>query len=123
MTLEDTHNLSVGHCNIQGGLTSISKSTEITQLIRKHELDILSLNEINLGESVDSSTINIPSSFDFIRKDRENSARGGCALLVNKKVAYKVVEFGPEIKTIEAIWIKVKSSNIYICGFYICKIF
>ena len=118
MTLEDTHNLSVGHCNIQGGLTSISKSTEITQLIRKHELDVLSLNEINLGESVDSSTINIPSSFDFIRKDRENSARGGCALLVNKKVAYKVVEFGPEIKTIEAIWIKVKSSNIYICGFY-----
>ena len=115
---EDTHNLTVGHCNIQGGITSISKSTEIIQLIRKHELDVLSLNEINLGESVDSSTLNIPSSYDFIRKDRENSARGGCALLVNKKVAYKVVEFGPDIKTIEALWIKIKSSNIYICGFY-----
>lgn len=114
----DNHNLTVGHCNIQGGLTSISKSSEISQLIRKHELDVLSLNEINLGESVDSCTLNIPSSFDFIRKDRENSSRGGCALLVNKKMAYKVVECGPGIKNIEAIWIKIKSSNIYICGFY-----
>ena len=118
MTTDNTHNLSVGHCNIQGGLISISKSTQIAQLLRKYELDVLSLNEINLGESVDSCTLNIPSSFDFIRKDRENSCRGGCALLVNKKMAYKVVECGPGIKNIEAIWIKIKSSNIYICGFY-----
>ena len=118
MTTDNTHNLSVGHCNIQGGLISISKSTQIAQLLRKYDLDVLSLNEINLGESVDSCTLNIPSSFDFIRKDRENSCRGGCALLVNKKMAYKVVECGPGIKKIEAIWIKIKSSNIYICGFY-----
>ena len=62
------HNLTVAHCNIQGGLTSISKSTEITQLIRKYDIDVLSLNDINLGEGVDSSTINNPSSFNFIRK-------------------------------------------------------
>ena len=113
-----THNLTVAHCNIQGGLTSISKTTEIAQLIRKHEVDILSLNEINLGDSVDSSTLNIPSTFDFIRKDREQSSRGGCALLVNKKVAFKVVSVGTQMNSIEAIWIKIKSSNIYICGFY-----
>ena len=113
-----THNLTVAHCNIQGGLTSISKSTEITQLIRKYDIDVLSLNEINLGEGVDSSTLNIPSSFNFIRQDRENSSRGGCALLVNKSLAYDVVSLGTKTKTIEALWIKIKSSNIYICGFY-----
>ena len=117
-----THNLTVAHCNIQGGLTGISKSTEITRLIRKYDIDVLSLNEINLGEGVDSSTLNIPSSFNFIRKDRENSSRGGCALLVNKNLAYDVVSIGTKTKTIEALWIKIKSSNIYICGFYLSLI-
>ena len=112
------HDLTIGHCNIQGGLTSLSKSTEITQLIRNHCIDVLSLNETNLGEDVDSSTINIPSSFDLIRKDRDSSSRGGCALLINRNLAYKVVEIETNIETIEAIWIKIKSSNMYICGFY-----
>ena len=111
--------MAIGHCNIQGGMTSISKSTEVTQLLRKHDLDILSLNELNLSETVDSSTLNIPSSFDFIRKDREGSSRGGCALLVNKKLAYKVENFKSiDDQNIEALWIKIKSSNIYVCGFY-----
>ena len=43
------HNLTIGHCNIQGGLTGIGKSTEIANLINEHNLDILSLNEINLN--------------------------------------------------------------------------
>jgi hypothetical protein len=33
-------------------------------------------------------------------------------------VAFKVVSVGTQMNTIEAIWIKIKSSNIYICGFY-----
>ena len=63
------HNLTIGHCNVQGGLTGIGKSTQVTQLIRKHDLDILFLNETNLNDSIDSSTLNLPSPYDFIRKD------------------------------------------------------
>ena len=112
------HDLTIGHCNIQGGLTGISKSTEISNLINKHCLDVLSINETNLGEDVDSSTINIPSAFDFVRKDRPGSSRGGCALIINRKLAYKIVEIDVDVENIEAIWLKVKSSNIHICGFY-----
>ena len=36
----NTHDLTIGHCNIQGGLTGIGKTTEIMQLIKKHNLDI-----------------------------------------------------------------------------------
>ena len=71
MTTQDhdsVHNLTIGHCNIQGGLLNLGKSTHLTQLIRKHELDILSLNELNLDESIHSSTLNIPSSYGHVQK-------------------------------------------------------
>ena len=110
--------MTIGHCNVQGGLTGIGKSTQVTQLIRKHDLDILFLNETNLNDSIDSSTLNLPSSYDFIRKDREASSRGGCGVLINRKCAYSLYEIKTKIDKIEAIWIKIKSSNIYVCGFY-----
>ena len=46
-----THNLNIGHCNIQGGFMGISKSTQMSQLIKKYDLDILSINETNLNSS------------------------------------------------------------------------
>ena len=120
------HNLTIGHCNMQGGLTGIGKTTEILQLIRKHNLDILSLNETNLNESIDSCTLNLPVSFDFIRKDRGVGSRGGCGLLISRNCAYKVLEMKTNVDGIEAVWVKIKSSNIHICGFYrsnnYCKI-
>ena len=75
--MNKAHNLSIGHCNIQGGLLNLGKSNELTQLIRDHRLDILSLNETNLKETIHSSTINVPTAFDLIRCDRPNSSRGG----------------------------------------------
>ena len=52
-----THNLTVAYCNIQGGLIyGISLSTEITKLIRKYDIDVLSLNEINLGKIRNENT-------------------------------------------------------------------
>ncbi len=83
------HNLTVGHCNIQGGLLNAGKSTQITQLIRNEQLDIISLNELNLDETIHSSTLNIPSSFNIIRCDRPNSSRGGCGMVISKKLEYK----------------------------------
>ena len=114
----NTHNLSIGHCNIQGGLLNISKSNELTQLIHDHKLDLLSLNETNLHSSIDTSTINIPTSFDFIRCDRPNSTRGGCGLLISRKLAYAELKMDSRINSIEAIWVKLKNCKINICSFY-----
>ena len=121
MTTQDNnsvHNLTIGHCNIQGGFLNIGKSTNLTQLIRKHEIDILSLNELNLDESIHSSTLNIPSSYDIIRCDRPNSSRGGCGMLISKKVDYSELLVHSKLKNIEAVWIRHKSSKINICSFY-----
>ena len=113
-----THNLSIGHCNIQGGLLNLSKSNELTQLINDHKLDLLALNETNLNNSIDTSTINIPTSFDFIRCDRPNSTRDGCGLMISRKLEYAELKMDSKIKNIEAIWVKLKSCQINICSFY-----
>ena len=112
------HNLCIGHCNIQGGLLNLGKSNELTQLIRDHKLDILSLNEMNLNETIHTSTINIPSSFNLIRCDRPNSSRGGCGLIINKKLAYTELNLNSKLNNIEATWIKLKNSKINVCSFY-----
>ena len=122
----NTHDLTIGHCNIQGGLTGIGKTTEIMQLIKKHNLDILSLNETNLNDSIDSCTLNLPATFDFVRKDRAVGSRGGCGLLISRNCAYRKFDIKVNFDHIEAVWVKINSSNIYVCGFYrsnnYCKI-
>ena len=119
---DNQHNLTIGHCNIQGGILSISKSKAISSLINKYSLDILSLNETNLNGTIDTKTINIPPTFVFERKDRASgSSRGGCGLLISKNLAYEEVKINTDIDNIEAIWIKIKSSNIFVCGFYRSK--
>ena len=112
------HNFTIGHCNIQGGLLNLGKSTNLTKLIRQHELDILSLNELNLDKEIHSSTLNIPSSYNIIRCDRPNSSRGGCGMLISKKVEYTELLVDSKISNIEAVWIRHKSSKINICSFY-----
>ena len=112
------HNLTIGHCNIQGGFLNAGKTTQLTQLIGEHQLDILSLNELNLDESIHSSTLNIPSSFSIIRCDRPNSSRGGCGMVINKKLDYSELLVDSKLDNIEAVWIKLKSSKINICSFY-----
>ena len=115
---ESLHNLTIGHCNIQGGFLNVGKTTHLTQLIRDHQLDILSLNELNLDKSIHSSTLNIPSSFDIIRCDRPNSSRGGCGMVISKKLDYSELLVDSKLQNIEAVWIKLKSSKINICSFY-----
>lgn len=112
------HNLTVGHCNIQGGFITMRKATEITQLLRNHNLDILSINETNLNDTIDTSTLHIPSGYSFVRRDRGKGSRGGCGIFVSKNCAHKQVEIKTNLTDIEAIWLNIKSSNLYICGFY-----
>ena len=64
------HNITIGHCNIQGGLKGIAKSTQIHQLIGDNSLDILSLNETNLNGTIHTDSLNIPPNYEFERADR-----------------------------------------------------
>ena len=96
----------------------MNKYTQVIDLIRKYDLDILSLNETNLDDTVDTSTLNIPAGYTIVRRDRGNGSRGGCALMISKNCAFAEVDMKSKIDDIEAIWIKIKSSNIYICCFY-----
>ena len=42
-------NLEIGHCNIEGGLsTNLAKTTEIRNVIFKEQIDIFGINETNL---------------------------------------------------------------------------
>ena len=119
MTTNNLHNLTVGHCNIQGGLIGISKSTQILDMIKKYNMDILSLNETNLNDTIATDSLNIPANYTFLRNDRGTGSRGGCGLLISNKVAYDdKVKVNTNISNIEAKWIKVKSGNFYVCGFY-----
>ena len=81
-------------------------------------MDILSLNETNLNDSITTQTLNIPANYSFKRLDRGTGSRGGCGLIISDKVAYSPVTINTNLCDIEARWIKIKSSNIYICGFY-----
>ena len=112
------HNITIGHCNIQGGMKGIAKSVQIHQLIRDNNLDILSLNETNLDATVDTNSLNIPPNYEFKRADRGTGSRGGCGMIISNKCAYTPVVMKTDVDNIEAYWIKLSSINIYICGFY-----
>ena len=117
--MASVHNLTVGHCNIQGGLIGISKSTQILDMIKKYNMDILSLNETNLNDTIATQTLNIPVNYTFLRNDRGTGSRGGCGLIISNKLAYDdKIKVNTTLSNIESKWIKVKGSNIYICGFY-----
>ena len=111
-------NLTIGHGNIQGGMKGLSKSDNISMLIREHALDIFSINETNLNDTIATSTLNIPHGYDFIRKDRDTGSRGGCGMLVSKNCNYSIYNINVPREKIEAVWIKLKDSKVFICGFY-----
>ena len=79
---------------MQGGLTGISKCLELQNLIIQEKLDILCLNETNLKSDIDTASLNIPTNFKFLRKDRiSDNGHGGCGILVSTNIKYKLIEF------------------------------
>ena len=118
--------LAVGHCNMQGGLTGMTKCLEVQELICKEKLDILGLNETNLKSDIDTESLIFPKNFTFIRKDRPNdSGHGGCGILISENIKFKTVQMNLVLKydQIEAIWIHLTECNIYLCCFYRSEIF
>ena len=116
-------NLSIGHCNIEGGLaTNLAKTTEIKNVISREQMDIFGLNETNLNAAIDTSSINIPLNYKLERQDRPNgSSSGGCGFIISKRLSYKVVTLNytvTDMSKIEAIWVELTDYNIHICFFY-----
>ena len=121
-------NLGIGHCNIEGGLsTNLAKTQEIKDLIFREKLDIFGINETNLNTMIDTKTLNIPLNYELERCDRpNNSSRGGCGVLISKKIKYKVYPIDivhTDMSKIEAVWIEITELNILLCFFYRSKNF
>ena len=52
------------------------------------------------------------------REDRAIGTRGGCGFIISDKVAYTEISLNTNLTNIEAKWIRIKSSNIFISGFH-----
>ena len=77
---------------MQGGLTGITKCLELQNLIIKEKLDILCLNETNLKSDIDTNSLDLPSNFVFLRKDRiTDTGHGGCGILISSNINYKSI--------------------------------
>ena len=117
----------MGHCNIQSGLTGISKCIKLQNLIIWKKLDILCLNETNLKSDIDSNSLDLPSNFTFLRKDRlTDNGHGGCGVLVSTNIKYMLIELSDltfSTDNIEAMWIHLVEPNICLCCFYRSKQF
>ena len=118
MSSNNLHNLTIGHCNIHGGLLGISKSTQISQLVKKYKMDIISLNVTNLNDEISTDSLNVPINYNFKLLDRRIGSQGGFGMIISDKVSYRPINLKTNLSNIEAKWIKLKESSIYICGFY-----
>ena len=121
-------NLAIGHCNMEGGLsTNLAKTQEIQDVIFREKLDIFALNETNLNPMIDTGTLNIPLNYEFERRDRPNdSSRGGCGILISKRLKYRIFPIKiihTDMNKIESVWIDLTEQNILICVFYRSKLF
>ena len=120
--LNNGSKLTLGHCNMQGGLTGLAKCRELEHLIHSEKLDILCLNETNLKSDIDTNTLSLPINYQFVRKDRSNdSGHGGCGILISQNIQFKIYEHQDMLfptDRIEAIWVHLIDLNIYICCFY-----
>ena len=117
-------NLGIGHCNIEGGLsTNLAKTEEIKDVIYRENLDIFGLNETNLNPSIDTDSLNLPLNYEFERciHRRNDSSRGGCGVLISKRLKYRVFPINikhTDMSKIEAVWIELTEFNILLCFFY-----
>ena len=121
-------NLGIGHCNIEGGFsTNLAKTIEIKNLIFREQLDIFGINETNLSPTIDTDSLNFPLNYKLERCDRPNgSSRGGCGILISKKLKYRLVPLNntyADMSKIEALWIELTDLNVYLCFFYRSKNF
>ena len=63
-------------------------------------------------------TLLISANYKLKREDRGVGNRGGCGFIISDKVAYTEITMNTNLTKIEVKWIKIKSSNIFLCGFY-----
>ena len=108
---------------MQGGITGMAKCLDIQNLIFKEKLDILCLNETNLKSDIDTSSLDLPINYTFLRKDRiTDNGHGGCGILISNRIKYKLIDVNKDLTlpttNIEALWIYLEAPNVFICCFY-----
>ena len=54
-------------------------------------MDILSLNETNLNDTIATDSLNIPANYTFLRNDRVTGSRGGCGLIIWQCRLFEVI--------------------------------
>ena len=117
-------NLGIGHCNIEGGLsTNLAKTSEIKDVIYRENLDIFGINETNLNPMIATDSLNLPLNYEFERciHRRGDSSRGGCGVLISKRLKYRIFPINikhTDISKIESVWIELIEHNILLCFFY-----
>ena len=77
-------------------------------------MDIISLNETNLNDLISTDSLNIPINYTFKRLDMRIGSRGGCGMIISDKVSYRPINLKTNLSNIEAKWIKLKESSIFI---------
>ena len=121
-------NLGIGHCNIEGGLsTNLAKTKEIKDIIYRENFDIFGINETNLNPMIDKKSLNLPLNYEFERCDRPNdSSRGGCGVLISKRINYRIFPINiihTDMSRIEAVWIELIDQKLLLCFFYRSQLF
>ena len=101
----------------------MAKCLDIQNLIFKEKLDILCLNETNLKSDIDTSSLDLPINYTFLRKDRiTDNGHGGCGILISNRIKYKLIDVNKDLTlpttNIEALWIYLEAPNVFICCFY-----
>lgn len=101
--------LKIGHYNINSFSTSSStfKLSEIRKIFEGNILDIVGLSETWLKPDMLSEMVNIPG-YDICRSDRPRPKKaGGVALLISRRIKYKVVFRSDKYGESEAIFVEV----------------
>ena len=96
-------NLKVGHINVNG---IINKLNEVHVLLNEVKWDILGITETHLTASTPDNLLRIPG-YDFVRKDRSCSSKGGGVLIYYHKCLTVHQDLKWDIQELEAVWINV----------------
>ena len=94
------------------------KLPDIVRIIEQHSIDIISINETHLDNTINNFEVNIPG-FSMYRNDR-NRHGGGVAFYVRENISH-TLRADLSMSDIESIWVEVNApdgTSYLICSMY-----
>ena len=86
-----------------------TKTAELTDFIKEHQIKVACLQETKLGEK--STSPNIPN-FTLVRKDRSTNNGGGLATYIHKSILFSRLPDIPSDGHTESLGVKIGDTNI-----------